>query len=111
MKSILSSLLYASVKSQSATTSAYQVTDCNNDATQRPELTFKIAQDFFSNNLSGHEGDYELRDGYYHRIIEESELTLGFGTNANGDGGEFTRPRIPNKDQIGKNDSLIAHNS
>ena len=109
MKSILSSLFYASVKGQSATAPA-QVTNCNNDATQRPELTYKIAQDYFSNNLSGQEGDYELRDGYYHRIIEESELTLGFGTNANGDEGEFTRPRIPNKDQIGSNDSLIAHN-
>ena len=85
----MSSLLCASVNGQSDPAPVYQVTDCNNDATQRPELTFKIAQDYFSNNLSGQEGDYELRDGYYHRIIEESELTLGFGTNDDGDEGEY----------------------
>ena len=51
-----------------------------------PALTFKIAQDFFENNLNGEESNFELADGFYSRTIEQDDLVLAFDTT---DDGEF----------------------
>ena len=49
-------------------------------------MTFKIAQDFFENNLHGEESNFELADGFYSRTIEQNDLVLAFDTT---DDGEF----------------------
>ena len=50
-----------------------------------PALSFKVAKDYFDNNLNGQSG-YELdSDGaFYERTIPESELTLAFDTENDG---------------------------
>ena len=55
-----------------------------------PALTFKIAQDFFENNLNGEESNFVLSDGFYSRTIEQDDLVLAFDTT---DDGEFETSR------------------
>ena len=63
-------------------------TFCLKDNT--PALTFKIAQDFFENNLNGEESNFVLLDGFYSRTIEQDDLVLAFDTT---DDGEFETSR------------------
>ena len=50
-----------------------------------PALSFKVAKEYFDNNLNGQSG-YELdSDGaFYERTIPESELTLAFDEENDG---------------------------
>ena len=41
-----------------------------------PELSIKIAKDYFENNLK--DSNFELADGFYTRSIQENELELAF---------------------------------
>lgn len=45
-----------------------------------PELSIKIAKDYFENNLSAAESNFDLADGFYSRSIPEDELELAFDT-------------------------------
>ena len=55
--------------------------DPNHIYFKAPALTYKIAESYFQNHLSGQEADYVLENGYYTRTIPEADLTLEFGTN------------------------------
>ena len=46
---------------------------------QRPALAFRIAQDYFENNLDDPNNDYTLNNGFYERTIEEADLDFAFG--------------------------------
>jgi hypothetical protein len=78
----VTSFLIARVRGQVDSTN-YQLTSCNlnNDPTQAPALTYRIAESYFQNNLAGQESDYVLDGGFYTRTIPEADLTLEFGTN------------------------------
>ena len=45
---------------------------------QRPALAFRIAQDYFENNLDDPNNDYTLNNGFYERTIEEADLDFAF---------------------------------
>ena len=49
-----------------------------------PEISIKISQEYFENNLVDQDANFELADGFYSRSIPESELQLAFE-----DDGEF----------------------
>ena len=51
---------------------------------KRPALSYKIAQDFFENNLSEQGADYTLENGFYTRRIGEDGLTLSFSDTEDG---------------------------
>ena len=46
---------------------------------KRPELSFRISQDYFENNLSNSNDEYTLNNGFYERTIVESDLDFAFG--------------------------------
>ena len=50
-----------------------------------PALTFRIAEDYFVNNLSDEEGNFALADGFYSRTIQQDDLTLAFDTSDDGE--------------------------
>ena len=50
---------------------------------RRPELTIQIAQDYYTNNLSGQEG-FVLADGFYSKKISEDDLNFEFSEDADG---------------------------
>ena len=37
-------------------------------------MSFRIAQDYFENNLDDPNNDYTLNNGFYERTIEEADL-------------------------------------
>ena len=41
-------------------------------------MTFRIAEDYFVNNLSDEESNFALADGFYSRTIQQDDLTLAF---------------------------------
>ena len=42
-------------------------------------MSFRIAQDYFENNLNDPNNDYSLNNGFYERTIEEADLDFAFG--------------------------------
>ena len=42
-------------------------------------MSFRIAQDYFENNLNDPNNDYSLNNGFYERTIEEADLDFTFG--------------------------------
>ena len=50
---------------------------------RRPELTIQIAQDYYTNDLSGQEG-FVLADGFYSKKISEDDLNFEFSEDADG---------------------------
>ena len=51
---------------------------------QRPALSLKIAQDYFENNLSDPDDQFQRNGDFYERTIGEDDLTLSFSDNADG---------------------------
>ena len=49
-----------------------------------PELTFKIQEDYFENNISDEENNFVLADGFYSRSIQQDELVLAFHATDDG---------------------------
>ena len=49
-----------------------------------PALSFKIAQDYFENNLNDQADSYVLNNGFYERTIPEDELSLTFDSETDG---------------------------
>ena len=43
-------------------------------------MSIKIARDYFENNLSAEEANFELEGNFYARTLPESEVQLGFET-------------------------------
>ena len=43
-----------------------------------PALTYKVAEDFFENNLNEERDNYEFSEGFYSRTIDQNELVLAF---------------------------------
>ena len=53
---------------------------CNDDS-GRPELTIQVAEDYYTNNLSGQDG-FILADGFYSKQISEDQLNFEFSDDA-----------------------------
>ena len=53
---------------------------CNDDS-GRPELTIQVAEDYYTNNLSGQDG-FAFSDGYYSKSIAEDQLNFEFSDDA-----------------------------
>ena len=53
-----------------------------------PALTFQIEQEYFENNISDEDDDFNFADGFYYRTIQQDELTLAFDDT---DDGQFHR--------------------
>ena len=53
---------------------------CNDDS-GRPELTIKVAEDYYTHNLSGQDG-FALTDGFYSKQISEDQLNFEFSDEA-----------------------------
>ena len=49
-----------------------------------PALTFKIEQEYFENNISDDDDNFDLADGFYSRTIQQDELTLAFNDTDDG---------------------------
>jgi len=51
-------------------------------------LTFRIAHEFFENNLKDQEDDYTYVDGpnggFHDKIIQQNDLTLSFASETDG---------------------------
>ena len=52
-----------------------------NDDSGRPELTIQVAEDYYTNNLSGQDG-FAFADGFYSKQISEEELNFEFSDDA-----------------------------
>ena len=83
-KILLKSLFFSSVIAET-----FEVTSCNNenDDLRPPALTFRIAHEYFENNLEGQTTDsYDFVDGpnggFHERTIQEGDLTLSFDTES-----------------------------
>ena len=50
---------------------------------RRPELTIQVAESYYTNNLSGHEG-FVLTDGYWQKKIAEDDLEFTFSDDPDG---------------------------
>ena len=81
-KVLLNSLLFSSAEAET-----FRVTSCNNESDDRrlPALTFRIAHEYFDNNLEGQTTDsYDFIDGpdggFHERTIQEDDLSLSFDT-------------------------------
>ena len=81
-KVLLNSLLFSSAEAET-----FRVTSCNNESDDRrpPALTFRIAHEYFENNLEGQTTDsYDFIDGpdggFHERTIQEDDLSLSFDT-------------------------------
>ena len=72
---------------------------CNDDS-GRPELTIQVAEDYYTNNLSGQDG-FALTDGFYSKSIPEDDLNFEFSDDADGMSKIF--PKYPNKKSYIKN--------
>ena len=49
-----------------------------------PALTFKIAEDYFENNITDEENNFNLADGFYSRTIPQDDLVLAFDSTDDG---------------------------
>ena len=89
----LSKILLNSLFLSSARAENFLVTSCNNenDDLRPPQLTFKIAHEYFENNLEGQTSDsYDFIEGpnggtegsYHQRTIQQEDLTLSFDTES-----------------------------
>ena len=58
----------------------FKVASCNDDS-GRPELTIQVAEDYYTNNLSGQDG-FAFSDGYYSKSIAEDQLNFEFSDDA-----------------------------
>ena len=83
----LSKVLLNSLLVSSAEAETFRVTSCNNESDDRrlPALTFRIAHEYFDNNLEGQTTDsYDFIDGpdggFHDRTIQEDDLSLSFDT-------------------------------
>ena len=83
----LSKFLLNSLFLSSARAETFEVTSCNNenDNLRPPVLTFRIANEYFENNLEGQTTDsYDFIDGpdggYHERTIQQEDLALSFDT-------------------------------
>ena len=83
----LSKVLLNSLFLSSASADTFRVSSCNNENDDRrpPALTFRIAHEYFENNLEGQTTDsYDFIDGpdggYHERTIQEDDLSLSFDT-------------------------------
>ena len=87
-KILLKSLFFSSVIAET-----FEVTSCNNenDDLRPPALTFRIAHEYFENNLEGQTSDsYDFIEGpnggtegsYHQRTIEQEDLTVSFDTES-----------------------------
>ena len=47
-------------------------------------MTFKIEQEYFENNISDDDDNFDLADGFYSRTIQQDELTLAFDDTDDG---------------------------
>ena len=85
----LSKIFLNSLFLSSAKADTFEVTSCNNENDDRrpPVLTYRIAHDFFENNLEGQTSDtYDFIDGpdggYHERTIEPEDLILSFDNDS-----------------------------
>ena len=62
----------------------YRFLDLNIIQDGAPALTFKIEQEYFENNISDDDDNFNLADGFYSRTIQQDELTLAFDDTDDG---------------------------
>ena len=62
----------------------YHFLDLNIIQDGAPALTFKIEQEYFENNISDDDDNFDLADGFYSRTIQQDELTLAFDDTDDG---------------------------
>ena len=47
-------------------------------------MTFKVAEDYFENNISDEDNNFNLADGFYSRTIQQDDLVLAFDNTDDG---------------------------
>ena len=64
----------------------YHIASCNNDIDDTPDMTIRIAQTFFDENLADRKTDFSFNDevSHYEMTISFDELELAFPDNENG---------------------------
>merc|ERR1712136_692959 len=79
----ISEIILNSLFMNSAYADNFRVRSCNDDSTaQRPAMTIEIAEDWFTNNISGETGyTLDSDNQIFSKTILEDDLTFEFSTD------------------------------